>query len=344
MRRVRVSAPGKIILMGEHAVLYGCPAVVTALDVRCTVSITAVEEDTLILAGKRYVCHEVMAYTRQARHRWLHYQQAPTISNMSWLHGSDPDHLLKCAVGETLEYLQAAPCGLEISVASEIPRNAGFGSSAALSVAIVMGLLTFFRYPTDAKTALYLAGESEKRQHGSPSGIDHHTAFHGGTWLIRRNEVGELLKVPLAASLPHLSIFNSGSAAESTGVVVSTVREKKHEVLNSLLPDMKNQVNRLVKEVGKVPPDADILRECIRSYQSALEQLGVVPKPVQDIIRDVEEMGGAAKISGAGSLTGHGAGGIVAWLPSGMPEAIHRWSSVHANLEATGVRIEQDEG
>ncbi|MGX5011137.1 mevalonate kinase family protein [Enterobacter asburiae] len=329
--------------MGEHAVLYGCPAIVTALDVRCTVSITAGEENTIILAGKRYTWHDVVAYTRQARHRWLHYQQDPTVSNMSWLHGSEPDHLLKCAVGETLEFLQASPCGLVISVASEIPRNAGFGSSAALSVAMVMGLLTFFRYPAEAKTALHLAGESEKRQHGTPSGIDHHTAFYGGSWLIRRNEVGELQKAPMVASLPHLSIFNSGSAVESTGIVVSTVREHKREVLHSLLPDMKNQVNRLIKMLGTEPQDTGILRECLRNYQAALEQLGVVPEPVQEIIREVEAMGGAAKISGAGSLTGHVAGGIVAWFPAGVPEAINRWSSIQASPGATGVRIEQDE-
>jgi mevalonate kinase len=284
----------------------------------------------------------VVEYAQQARTAWRRYQQTPTAENFARLRGSDADHLLKCAVGETLDYLQLSPSGFELRIASDIPLNAGFGSSAALAVAVVAALLLFYHHPLDAKTVLHLAGESEKRQHGNPSGIDHHTVFYGGILQVRKDELGALQITPLSASLRDLRIYHSGTAVEATGATVAAVGEQMRDPQRSPLSAMKKQVEQLLHELMQPEPAAARLQVCLRGYQAALELLGVVPQAVQRVIRAVEAAGGAAKISGAGALSGDGAGCVIALCPHEVPKALANWPQIHAGLAATGLRVEQN--
>jgi hypothetical protein len=90
--------------------------------------------------------------------------------------------------------------------------------------------------------------------------------------------------------------------------------------------------------------DPDRTLHLIRDHEACLEALGVVPEEAREVVRRVESEGGAAKISGAGSLRGPGAGSLLVYHPA--PERIFGWSflrpfpfySVH--LGAPGFREE----
>ena len=83
----------------------------------------------------------------------------------------------------------------------------------------------------------------------------------------------------------------------------------------------------------------------IREFEACLEEFGVVPEPVRRIVRQVEERGGAAKISGAGSLAGPGAGSLLVYHP--RPEDIAGWdflrplTALDLWLGAPGVWLEE---
>ncbi|HSS51882.1 MAG TPA: hypothetical protein VLX28_23310, partial [Thermoanaerobaculia bacterium] len=137
--------------------------------------------------------------------------------------------------------------------------------------------------------------------------------------------------------------------AESTGAVVAAVRARRdrdpaaHE---RLLDRIEAATRGLRAQLERPAEDAAATVELIRECQACLEELGVVPAEVRALLRRVEAEGGAGKISGAGSLTGPGAGSILVYHPES--ERIAAWPflqsltfhSVH--LGADGLRRETD--
>ncbi|MFY9820601.1 MAG: hypothetical protein WAM82_04415, partial [Thermoanaerobaculia bacterium] len=101
MASIAVSAPGKLILMGEHAVVYGRPALVAALDLRLTVRI-APRADGAVLLDLPGLEHweettwpAIFDYVRSARESWHAYSQEPGPERFRAVRGEDPAHLVK---------------------------------------------------------------------------------------------------------------------------------------------------------------------------------------------------------------------------------------------------------
>src|SRR5258708_18701256 len=109
---VTVSTPGKLILMGEHAVVYGRPALVAAIDLRLRATFSGppapsgasrpVVEIDLPGLGHRVTASwgEVLAYARAARDGWTVYAARPDLAGFLELRGGDPAHIVKAALGE----------------------------------------------------------------------------------------------------------------------------------------------------------------------------------------------------------------------------------------------------
>lgn len=196
-RRVTVSAPGKLILMGEHAVVYGRPALVAAIDLRLSARFSdspdpGVRLDLLDLGISAHLSWmEVRAYSSGARERWDDYSTHPGPESFREMRGEDPAHVVKAALGEAVEALGGdLDCGLELRVESDLPLGSGFGSSAATAVAVVAG---FFSWQSawrsaevDPERIERLALQVERRQHGHPSGVDGATILRGGVLWARR--------------------------------------------------------------------------------------------------------------------------------------------------------------
>jgi len=344
--------------MGEHAVVYGRPALVAAVDLRlyarfspCLASPGTPRAPLRIalpglFAGCEAGWPEILSYARQARERWAGYAARPGPETFQSLRGTDPVHLVKVALGEAAAALSAAGSAseedaeedgpLDLRVESHLPLGSGMGSSAAAAVAVVAGYRLFRRSDLDLELdlpeILRLAHEVERRQHGTPSGVDAATVAHGGLLWARREGGAEggdrgLTIEPLAARSPllrQIRVYDSGPPAEATGAVVAAVRERAgrdprgHE---RRLDRIEEATLGLRAELES--PTFDPLRvvELIRAAAAGLRELGVVPEAVQERIRQVEAAGGAAKISGAGALRGGSAGIILAYHPEPDPMA-----------------------
>ncbi len=146
------SAPGKIILFGEHAVVYGEPAI--------AVPVTQVFARVTVLPEPREERGQVRIL-------------APDVGLEARLDDLSADHPLAAAVrgvASALDVARLQACTLRI--ASTIPVASGLGSGAAVSVALIRALAAFLGRPlTDAQVSA-LAFEVEKLHHGTPSGID----------------------------------------------------------------------------------------------------------------------------------------------------------------------------
>jgi mevalonate kinase len=146
------SAPGKVILLGEHAVVYGQPAIAVPVQQ---------------LAAKALVRPLFNASSGRIR------IQAPDVGVEADLDELDAAHPLAAAVRLTLAAMGVErPLAVSIKISSSIPVAAGLGSGAAVSVAIARALSSFLGHPLSDEQTSAVAFEVEKIHHGTPSGID----------------------------------------------------------------------------------------------------------------------------------------------------------------------------
>lgn len=324
MRSLAVSAPGKLILMGEHAVVYGRPALVAAIDLRLRVRLSPADRVILDLPGLDHSEHlswgEVRAYAAAARERWSTYSINPGPSTFQEMRGEDPAHVVKAALGEAVELLGEPAAGLSLRVDSDLPIGSGFGSSAATAVAVLAGFFSWMQAPADLGQIERLALEVERRQHGHPSGVDGATILRGGVLWARRGPEGLEIE-PVRARSPLLSrlrVYDTGTPPEATGAVVAAVRGRREADpagIEAVLDRIEAAAVELRALLEREEEDRERALHLIREAQACLEVLGVVPGEVRAAVREIEAAGGAAKVSGAGSLAGPGAGSLLVYHP-----------------------------
>jgi len=328
-----VSAPGKTILFGEHAAVYGHAALVTALDHRMTVTVrllASAESGTVRLEIPSLGIAKTV-------------ERARAIDAVRE-HGD----LATLAVAIGTEGLRPPPAAFHVRIDSTIPPSSGFGSSAALAVAVVAAC----RRACDDDAALdeiaRLASVIESRQHGRSSGVDVQAVLRGGVLRCRRRDDGTLEHEDLPAAgarLDAFRLFHSGTPRESTGEMVGAVR-RLLETEPRRVQDAFAAMDAATQEGCRalLRGDAEALLPAVRSAEAALEAIGVVPAGVREAIRGIEAQGGAAKVSGAGGITGAGAGLVLvvhpdaAWHERFVPPT--SWTAHRVPLAAQGLRSE----
>ena len=145
----RASAPGKIILFGEHAVVYGRPAL--------AIPVTQVHTDVHILGS----VHPGI---------WI---DASDVNLHAELNTLPSDHPIASVIHNFLFLSRVSPFpNLEINISSTIPVASGLGSGAAVTVALTRALSSHFNFPMTDENINAFAYEIEKLHHGTPSGID----------------------------------------------------------------------------------------------------------------------------------------------------------------------------
>lgn len=143
------SAPGKIILFGEHAVVYGRPAL--------AVPVTQVHADVEISDSSRAGI-------------WIN---APDVNLHTELNTLPSDHPIATVIHNFFFLSRVSPFpSLDINITSTIPVASGLGSGAAVTVALTRALSSFFYHPMTDDEVNAFAYEIEKLHHGTPSGID----------------------------------------------------------------------------------------------------------------------------------------------------------------------------
>jgi hydroxymethylglutaryl-CoA reductase (NADPH) len=355
---VRVSSPGKLILMGEHAVVYGRPALVAALDLRLTAHLsprprgeTNRIELPQVGVAEEAGWEDLLAYGASARQSWDAYRHQPSPEAFRRVRGDDPAHVVKVALGEAAAVLDGElPPPFELRVDSEIPVGAGFGSSAATAVAVIEAFLTYAGARGDGGDLYRLSLEVERRQHGQPSGVDSAAVLHGGLIWARR-DVGGGVKLEnleaISSLLSTLRIFNSGTPEEPTGAVVAAVRARVDADplrFEDLFDRMERATWGLRQELARKRENPLRVIALMRQYHACLVELGVVPEAARRLVEEVESRGGAAKVSGAGALTGAGAGSLLVYHPN--VDEVDKWEFLRqlprygVRLGAPGVRLE----
>src|SRR6266849_6013099 len=171
MTSATASAPAKIILTGEHAVVYNEPALVMAINRRAHVTATPTRGDSV-----------------EIRSTDLKQAESFTLKEESEGHSGEPSlSRLRPYLSVVRQIFHRAEYsgGFKISIRSEIPASAGLGSSAAIGVAMCSALGNSLAVKLSRDQISKIAFESEKLFHGHPSGIDNLISAHGGLIVFR---------------------------------------------------------------------------------------------------------------------------------------------------------------
>ena len=343
--------------MGEHAAVYGRPALVAAVDRRLVADLHPAERGVFLDLPDVGVREEtswehVRSYTDRSRSDWCSFEAAPSARAFQRLRGADPAHVVKIALGETVRHLgEIDPPPLHLSLRSRLPIGGGFGSSAATGAAVAAGYQAFRGHELPRPELHALTLEIERRQHGSPSGIDNAAVIYGGLIWADRDAENQLRTEPIAATNPllrHIQAIDTGEPGQPTGEVVAAVRalyDADPTSVGTRIDHMESLTRELRDLLLRNRDDSATLMHLFREFQRELEALGTVPASIRELVRKIEAAGGAAKISGAGALRGPGAGSLLVFHPE--PATLETWPFLEPfrrydlRLGAPGIQVEQ---
>lgn len=302
MPAISASAPGKVILFGEHAVVYGQPAI--------AVPVSQVQAKTIVSGRPDFPTGKVLL-------------QAPEIGLEEVLTNLPPDDPLALLVANVFDEIGINnPPAMIIRITSTIPVASGLGSGAAVSVATVRALAEFLGQTLDDKRVSALAYEIEKVHHGMPSGIDNTVITYARPVYFRRADNKEQNHVEtFEVSTPFTLIICDSGIPSPTVTTVSGVREawQKDRIHFDELFESVGLIVEQAKQAivnGKV----DRLGPLMNQNQKLLEDMGVSSEEIERLIQ-IAIMAGAsgAKLSGGGR-----GGNIIALVEPGSAEGVSR--------------------
>ncbi|MEB3757140.1 MAG: mevalonate kinase [Desulfurococcales archaeon] len=326
MNNVRASAPGKIILFGEHFVVRGNHAIAGSIGLRAYVSSREKRDWPLIIESRNL--------GMQAR---VYHDKGKLKVKTGHIDVFQPFIQILERLRET-EKIQPAI----ITIDSEIPVSAGLGSSAASAAAFTASYGKLLGYNITREFLLQMSYEAEKVVHGKPSGIDNTIVVEGGVILYRREEGYRRISVNMRDG--RLVIADTG-VRRRTGDVVLDVLElyDRHE---RVFDEIYRAAEEVVKE--SIPAlergELEVIGELMNVNQGLLYSIGVSNERIEKLLHTARGEGAlGAKLTGAGR-----GGSIIALAKDEDASRIKSrllenapWSGI-GEFGVEGVKIEED--
>lgn len=327
---VTSSAPGKVYLFGEHAVVYGEPAVPCAIERRARVTVERREEGTRVHAGDLTLNGFTVEYDGNSGGH-------PDVDV--------PDNLVEAGIGYVNEAIEQArdaagveDVGFDVTIESEIPLGAGIGSSAAVVVAAIDAATRELGVELSRTEIAERAYQVEYEvQDGQASRADTFCSTMGGAVRVEGDE-RETIDAP---DLPFVIGYDGG--AGDTGELVSGVRELKEQY--DFAEDTVGAIGDIVRqgEEALAAGDEEEIGRLMNFNHGLLSALGVSSRSLDAMVWAARDAGATgAKLTGAG-----GGGCIVALDETAETETALEYTpgcenAFRAELDTDGVRVEDE--
>ena len=268
-------APGKIILFGEHFVVYQNKAILGAINKYATVTSEKTNTDNILVSsslGQSSIQKDEDVSNIEKKFRPFFYIAKQVIEKNNF------------------------DKGITIKIESDIPIGAGLGSSSACCVAAAASILNLFNI-TDEKEVLELAINAEKTIFPNTSGADCTVSVSGG--IIEYQKEKGFSKIETENEFNFIII--DSEQVHSTDKVVERVRkfkENNSDVFTELCSEEERLIAKALDSMKK--NDLETIGKCMAQNQMFLEQIGVSNDELLSITKEIEKITFGAKITGAG--------------------------------------------
>ena len=271
------SAPAKIILLGEHAVVYDQPAIAVPLSG--------------LRASARFIGQNVPGHGLQI---------ISEDTKQTTLIASDgsTDEPLANVVNVMLGLLGVPVPDAIISIQSDIPLASGLGSGAAISAALGRTLSSILNLSIDNQRLNEIVYQTEKIHHGTPSGIDNTVVVYEQPVYFRRNSPIEHLTIQHPF---HLLIANTGEQS-LTRIAVGEVR-RLYESKSQQIQGILDAIGQLVSQARQAMEQGNSIElgQLMSKNHTLLQQLTVSSTELDTLVKAALDNGAlGAKLSGGG--------------------------------------------
>ncbi len=309
----KASAPGKIILFGEHFVVYQNRAILGAINQYATVTSEKTNTDNILISsslGQSSIQRDEDVSNIEKKFRPFFYIAKHVIEKNNF------------------------DKGISIKIESDIPIGAGLGSSSACCVATAASVLNLFNN-SDEKEVLQLAIEAEKTIFPNTSGADCTVSVSGG--IIEYQKEKGFSKIETDNEFNFLII--DSEQVHSTDKVVERVRKFKNDNLD-VFTELCSEEERLITKALESMKNNDLktVGKCMAQNQMFLEQIGVSNDELLSITKEIEKITFGAKITGAGD------GGCIIALTQkddNLSEYVNttKYQTYHVTIQKTGMQV-----
>jgi mevalonate kinase len=280
MKIISASSPGKIILFGEHAVVWGYPAIAMAIPIRTECIVEEIFENKIQIYLKDY-------------NIYLEYKTLEDlIQNI-------PAKFHQFSEGLTLikKLYNGKINNIKITLTSNLIPSAGLGSSASSAVAFISALGTFFNSNLDKEKINQLTFKMEEIIHGKPSGIDDKVCIYANIIFYQEGNF-HYINVPIDFNL----LITYSNVKHDTGKVINNIEKLKSE--KPILCDLIFDKIGFYTEIAELELTTGNLIEVGRLMninQTLLENLNLTTPQISEIIQIARNNGAfGSKITGAG--------------------------------------------
>lgn len=327
--RSKASAPGKLMLLGEHSVVFGHPCLVTAVDLRLSVTVSASMSNEFVLTAPDL---GVMEYHRP-------------LAELG--QGDIPKAVRFIEVAYAL-FLQRFPQQQAVVVQSknEFTSAYGLGSSSASTVAFLAAVADFYEVTLDTFALFDLAYRTVLQIQGMASGFDLAAAIWGGTLLYQKPaKLGEKPTVEVldlsVNDLPFLVGYTGIKADTATLIAaVAKLREQQPKQVEQWFAHINELV--VAAKHALLVGDLETLGTLLTENQQLLRRLRVSSQELETLIQASLQAGAlGAKLSGAG-----GGDCMVALVDQVHRQAVttaitaNSGTIIGVQMHAPGVRLE----
>ncbi len=271
---------GKIILLGEHSVVYGRHAVAVPAPVNIRTKVQDTEDEILLMIPSWGVEYRL---DKNPEKRQSFEKPAGLI----------------------LDQMGLSKQGMKIEVFSDIPRGMGLGGSAAIAVSIIKALNNHFKLALNQDEINQMALESEKIAHGNPSGIDNTMATYGHPLIFRNGDNPLIEPLNINETFSILIGFSSteGLTAKTVGIV-RDLWKKNPGVYEKIFDEIDSLALQSIQAIQN--NDFELLGQLMNINHGLLNTLQVSTPELERLIMIARESGALGA-----KLTGGGGGGAV---------------------------------
>ncbi|MHA1647422.1 MAG: mevalonate kinase [Promethearchaeota archaeon] len=294
-RYVEVRVPGKCILFGEHAVVYGYPGIAIAINIFSHCKITKQNNDT----NKK---------NKSIRIELKNYNKELVFQEENLIHEGNTSEFQQFTKGFQLfqSEFDLDLSGLSITISSDLWPSAGLGSSASVALAFCAAISNFYKLNLTKNQLSQYAFQMEQVVHGSPSGIDNNVCTFGGILYYKDRILTHIGDLGLFKSFPSLLVVNSGKIHNTKSAIqkISNLKDQNPEKIKKIF----QKIGKISEQgfIGLEKHDWEKIGHLMDQNQQLLVELGLSTPEIDEILKIAK----LYPIYGA-KLTGAGAGGCV---------------------------------